>query len=146
MRSALRPGCRSGSRDGLPVAPAMADADDGSCLFAELGFLSAFLAYADYGVMYGFEPIGPEATVMRVTWLTRGDAVAGRDYDEAALTWLWRVTSEADRAIIERNQRGVADRHYRPGPYSTMEPATAQFTARYLGERAAAPGRDDQDC
>ncbi len=138
MRSALLAGCASGSRDGGLVAPRMAgNVADGVCLFAELGALSAFLAYADHGVIYRFRPVAPEASVMDVTWLVRGDAKAGRDYDEARLTWLWRVTSEADKAIIERNQRGVADRNYRPGPYSAMEPATAQFTARYLAERAA---------
>jgi len=43
---------------------------------------------------------------MEVLWLVRGDAVAGVDYDVDRLTWLWRVTSEADKRIIELNQQG----------------------------------------
>lgn len=142
MHSALVAGSATGSRDGALLAPLMAAPDlAGQCVFAELGFLSAFLAYADHGVIYEFRPEAAQASRLRVSWLVRADARPGRDYDEAALTWLWRVTSDADQAIIERNQRGVGDRHYRPGPYSLMEPATAQFTARYLAETGG-PGRD----
>jgi Rieske 2Fe-2S family protein len=134
MHSALADGARTGSRDGRFVAPVMAQEED--CVFAELGFLSAFLAYPDYGVIYRFIPRDVCHTEMEVLWLVRGDAVAGRDYDPAALAWLWDVTSQADKAIIERNQAGVLSRAYRPGPFSLMEPGTRQFVERYVGELA----------
>jgi Rieske 2Fe-2S family protein len=140
MRSRLSGSGVTGSPDGSPVAPPMGAAGarwDGTCVFAELGFLSAFLAYADHGVIYRFIPRGVCQTDMEVIWLVAGGAVEGRDYDPARLTWLWEVTSLADKRIIERNQAGVASRAYEPGPYSLMEPATQAFAERYVAELAA---------
>ncbi len=139
MRSALSQGCVTGSADGKPVAPAMGPARahwDGISVFAELGFLSAFLAYADHGVIYRFIPRGVLETEMEVIWLTAGDAEVGRDYDLERLTWLWDVTSLADKRIIERNQAGVSSRAYQPGPFSLMEPGTQAYVARYVSEFA----------
>ena len=137
MGSSLTEGAQTGSRDGRALARRMGNAPFGACAFAELGFLSAFLAYADYGVIYRFMPKDVLDTEMEVLWLVRGDAEEGRDYDPAALTWLWDVTSLADKAIIERNQAGVLSRFYRPGPFSLMEPGTRQYVDRYVGELAA---------
>jgi Rieske 2Fe-2S family protein len=135
MHSALADGMLTGSRDGKLIAPLMdTGSEGGECVFAELGMLSAFLAYADYGVIYRFIPCGVLRTEMEVIWLVRGDADEGRDYDPAILTWLWDVTSLADKKIIERNQAGVLSRFYRPGPFSRMEPGTRQYVERYVGE------------
>lgn len=139
MRSSLSAGVQSGSRDGAFVAPPMTTApgDQGACVFAEIGPLSAFLAYADHGVVYRFIPKGVRETEMEVIWLVHGAASEGADYDVEALTWLWDVTSLADKRIIEANQTGVSSRAYAPGPYSLMEPGTAAYVDRYLGELAA---------
>jgi len=135
MRSDLAAGAVSGSRDGKPLAPLMGRArHDGASVFAELGLLSAFLAYPDHGVLYRFIPRGVLETEMEVLWLVEGGAEAGRDYDLDALTWLWDVTSLADKAIIERNQAGVKSRSYTPGPFSLMEPGTRAYVERYLAE------------
>ena len=136
MRSPLKPGRESGGAEGKMLAPSMnpAASDRGACVFAEVGFLSAFLAYPDHGLIYRFIPKGPLETDMEVTWLVAGETREGADYDLEALTWLWDVTSRADKAIIENNQAGVASRAYRPGPFSLMEPGTAAYVARYLGE------------
>jgi Rieske 2Fe-2S family protein len=145
MRSRLVPDARTGSRDGRRLAPPMGEGgrrDDGLVVFAEVGFLSAFLAYPDHGVIYRFDPQGPLATQMEVTWLVAGDAQAGADYDPAELAWLWDVTSLADKTIIERNQAGVGSRAYEPGPFSLMEPGTRQYVERYAAEFAAAAGGD----
>jgi Rieske 2Fe-2S family protein len=137
MRSGLAEGVATGSADGKAVAPLMGRAAyDGDCVFAELGLLSAFLAYPDHGLVYRFIPRGVLETEMEVIWLVRSDAVAGVDYDPAALTWLWNITSLADKKIIERNQAGVLSRHYSPGPFSLMEPGTRQYVDRYLAELA----------
>ena len=139
MRSALSDGCLTGSADGRPLAPAMGPAGalwDGLCVFGELGLLSAFLAYADHGVIYRFIPRGVLETQMEVIWIVAGEAVEGRDYDPAVLTWLWDVTSLADKRIIERNQAGVSSRAYQPGPFSLMEPGTQAYVARYVSELA----------
>ncbi len=139
MVSALIRGGETGSADGKLVAPVMdlEGGGAGDCVFAEAGFLSAFLAYADHGVIYRFIPRAALDTEMEVIWLVRGDAVEGRDYDLDRLTWLWDVTSLADKKIIEMNQAGVRSRAYEPGPYSLMEPGTAAYTDRYLSELAA---------
>jgi Rieske 2Fe-2S family protein len=137
MRSALSEHALTGSIDGQPLAPPMGAAGalwNGSCVFAELGFLSAFLAYADHGLIYRFIPRGILDTEMEVLWLVAGDAVEGRDYDLKRLTWLWDVTSQADKRIIERNQAGVSSRAYEPGPFSLMEPGTAAYVDRYVSE------------
>jgi Rieske 2Fe-2S family protein len=117
----------------------------GLCVFAELGFLSAFLAYPDHGVIYRFAPVSPLLTRMEVIWLVAGGAREGADYDPARLSWLWDVTSVADKKIIERNQAGVKSRAYEPGPFSLMEPGARQYVERYVGELAAvAPERSDK--
>ncbi|HXV01860.1 MAG TPA: aromatic ring-hydroxylating dioxygenase subunit alpha [Caulobacteraceae bacterium] len=136
MRSHLVEGALTGSRDGQLVAPPMGPVD-GACVFAEVGYLSAFLAYADHGVVYRFIPQGVLTTEMEVIWLVDGAAREGYDYDLEALTWLWDVTSLADKKIIERNQAGVLSRFYAPGPFSLMEPGTSQLVDRYLADLAA---------
>jgi phenylpropionate dioxygenase-like ring-hydroxylating dioxygenase large terminal subunit len=139
MRSHLVPGCQTGSKDGRRLAPPMGNGglrDDGLVVFAEVGFLSAFLAYPDHGVIYRFIPRDVCATDMEVIWLVDGAAEAGRDYDAEALAWLWDVTSLADKTIIERNQQGVRSRAYEPGPFSLMEPGTRQYVERYAAEFA----------
>ena len=143
MRSVLSQGVLTGSADGLPLAPPMGPAGarwDGRCVFGELGFLSAFLAYADHGVIYRFVPRAVLETEMEVIWLVAGGAEAPRDYDLERLAWLWDVTSQADKRIIERNQAGVASRAYEPGPFSLMEPGTQAYVERYVTELA---GRAD---
>jgi Rieske 2Fe-2S family protein len=71
---------------------------------------------------------------MEVIWLVRGDAEAGRDYDLERLTWLWKLTSVADKRIIELNQQGINSRYYQPGPYSEMEQDTRRFIEWILAE------------
>jgi Rieske 2Fe-2S family protein len=144
MRSALARNCVSGSRDGRPVAPDMRTRQEAGdyCVFAELGFLAAFLAYPDYGTIYRFTPKEPFFTEVEVLWLVRSDAAEGEDYDPEALAWLWDVTSIADKTIIERNQRGVRSRAYRPGPFSLMEPGATAYVERYVGELARLVGGD----
>jgi Rieske 2Fe-2S family protein len=140
MRSRLLAGSETGSEDGARLAPPMGEGGTrapGLCVFAELGFLSAFLAYPDHGVIYRFAPVSPLVTRMEVIWLVAGAAREGVDYDPARLAWLWDVTSLADKTIIERNQAGVKSRAYEPGPFSLMEPGARQYVERYVGELAA---------
>ncbi len=144
MHSPLADGSATGSADGAPIAPFMGafEQSDQACVFAEVGYLSAFLAYADHGVIYRFIPRGVLETEMEVIWLVGGDAQEGRDYDPERLTWLWDVTSLADKKIIERNQAGVLSRFYRPGPFSRMEPGTKLYVERYLSDLARTNGAE----
>ena len=133
---AAYPDSVTGSEDGRPVAPLMGDFSDydGGFTYLEVGPTSYFLAYPDHGVMYLFVPSAPQKTDMEVIWLVRGDAQEGVDYERERLTWMWHVTSIADKRIIDHNQRGVNSRFYRPGPYGPMEPQALTFVEWYLDQ------------
>ena len=124
----------TGSEDGWPLAPLLGRVRsfDGGASDGQMGLLCYWLIYSDHCVIYRFTPKGVDHTDMDIVRLVRSDAVEGRDYDLERLTWLWHVTSEADKDIIERNQQGVRSRFYRPGPYAPMEWASAQFVEWYL--------------
>ena len=134
FHDATYPGSVTGSEDGGPIAPLMGDFNEyhGGFTYADLGPSSFFLAYSDYGVMYLFIPRDVQTTDMEIVWLVNGDAREGIDYDRKKLTWMWDVTSIADKRIIDHNQRGVNSRFYRPGPYHEMEILPAEFTKWYL--------------
>jgi Rieske 2Fe-2S family protein len=69
---------------------------------------------------------------MEIVWLVAKDAQEGVDYDRDKLTWLWDVTSVADKLIIDQNQQGVNSRYYDPSAYGPMESQTRAFTEWYL--------------
>jgi len=136
VRYAMLRGALTGSADGKPVAPLMGafKGYDGGSTFVHVGPASFFLAYPDHGIVYRFIPRTVQHSEMEVLWLVRGDAREGVDYDLDKLTWLWKVTSEADKRIIEDNQRGVNSRYYEPGPLSIMESQERRFVEWYLSE------------
>jgi Rieske 2Fe-2S family protein len=124
----------TGSEDGSPVAPLMGDIRDydGGATDLQVGPVTYALMYCDHVVIYRFTPLTIDTADCDITWLVNGDAVEGKDYDKDKLTWLWDVTTHADKAIIERNQQGVNSRFYQPGPFSTMEDYTWSFLSWYL--------------
>ncbi len=140
-RYPLLRGHKTGSRDGEPVAPLLGSirAYDGGATDLHLGPMTFGLAYCDHVVLYRFTPRGLRSTDCEITWLVNGDAVEGRDYQRDALTWLWDVTTIADKQIIERNQAGVDSRWYEPGPLSPMEHFTGRFLAWYVATMRDAP-------
>ena len=71
--------------------------------------------------MYVFRPVEHQRSRCEIYWLVRGDAEDGKDYDVEELTWLWDVTTQADKEIIFNNSKGVHSKYYVPGPFSTME-------------------------
>ena len=133
-RYPLLRGHLTGSRDGKPVAPLMGRITgyDGGTTDLHIGPMTFGLMYCDHVVLYRFTPRGQRSTDCEITWLVNGSAVEGRDYDRAALTWLWDVTTIADKTIIERNQAGVDSRFYEPGPLSPMEEFTQRFLEWYV--------------
>jgi phenylpropionate dioxygenase-like ring-hydroxylating dioxygenase large terminal subunit len=135
-RYALKEGVQSASVDGGPVAPLMGQFPDydGGITSLQFGGTSFMAAYPDHGVIYRFIPTGVESSEMEISWLVAGDAVAGRDYDLDRLTWLWRVTSDEDKAIIEATARGVRSHYFQPGPIAPMEAQTQRLITWYLGE------------
>lgn len=137
--NALNAGHRTGSEGGEPVAPLMGpERSIGRFVVAYAGICNHFLAYADHGCIFRYEPLAPETTALSVTWLVSPTARAGIDYELDRLTWMWRVTAAADVRIVGDNARGVASSAYRPGPYvAAIEPKTARLTAWYLAQIAA---------
>jgi len=124
----------TGSEDGQPVAPLMGDIKDfdGGTTDIQVGPVTFALAYCDYVVIYRFTPVSLDKSECDITWLINGDAEDGKDYDKDKLTWLWDVTTVADKRIIENNAKGVNSRYYVPGPFSSMEDFTWNFLAWYM--------------
>lgn len=136
FRSALSEGIDSATPDGKPIARLMGafSAHDGNSTYVDIGPISDFLAYADYGVIYRFIPRSVLHTEMEVIWLVHAEAVPGMDYTLERLTWLWDVTTAEDKKIVEWNQAGVGSRYFEPGPYSQQEPHPRRFVEWYLAE------------
>ena len=124
----------TGSEDGRAVAPLLGDIRDydGGTTDFQVGPVSFALAYCDYIVIYRFTPVSLNKSECDITWLVNGDSEEGKDYDRERLTWLWDVTTLADKRIIENNAEGVRSRFYEPGPYSKMEDFTWKFMTWYL--------------
>ena len=137
-RTALFKGYQTGSKEGKPVAPLLGELknyDGGASDFAIGGF-SYLLAYSDHVVCYVFTPVDIGRSRCDIYWLVRNDAEEGKDYDVDELTWLWDVTTEADKTIIANNWKGVQSRFYRPGPLSNMEDTTRCYLEWLLQELA----------
>ena len=133
-RYALWRGHITGSEDGQPVAPLMGDIKDydGGTTDIQVGPVTFGLAYCDHIVIYRFTPVSLDKSECDITWLVNGDAEDGKDYDKEKLTWLWDVTTEADKRIIENNAAGVNSRYYQSGSLSTMEDYLGRFISWYL--------------
>ena len=135
-RSAMFKGYQTGSRDGKPVALLLGNLKgyDGGASDFVIGGFSFLLAYSDHVVCYVFTPVDAINCKCDIYWLVRGDAREGQDYDVAQLTWLWDVTTLADKTIIVNNWKGVQSRYYQPGPFSEMESAERAWTEWVLEE------------
>jgi len=135
-RTAMFEGYLTGSKDGSPVAPLLgklSDYDGGASDF-NLGAFSFLLAYSDHVMAYVFTPVDKNNSKCEIYWLVRGDAQEGKDYDVGELTWLWDVTTVADKTIIVDNSKGVHSRYYEPGPFSGMEEAERDYIEWILAE------------
>jgi Rieske 2Fe-2S family protein len=124
----------TGSEDGGPLAPLLGSVRDydGGATDLQIGPVTFGLLYCDHAVIYRFTPLSIGQGECDITWLVRSDAEEGKDYDQEKLTWLWDVTTHADKAIIERNQQGVNSRFYTPGPLSTWEDYAWKFISWYI--------------
>ena len=75
-------------------------------------------ASSDHVVLTRLLPAGPECTRVTVQWLVGRDAIEGRDFQIDRLIPFWKLTSEQDWDLCERNHAGVRSPAYTPGPYS----------------------------
>lgn len=138
FRQPIRDGFHTLSQDGSYVAPLLdseREPDDGEAL---ISFGPLFYIYLcdDHATLFRFTPVSTQFTEVRVSWVVRGDAEEGRDFDIDKLKWMWDVTTIEDTKIINDNQKGVNSRRYRPGPYSTHEGWTRSFIDWYLSRVA----------
>jgi Rieske 2Fe-2S family protein len=134
-RAPLRESYLSATEDGRPCAPLMGrfkDFDGGETALG-LGPFTYMLAYNDYATFFQFVPLGATRSEIIVTWLVSGSAIEGRDYDLDRVTWLWSVTTEQDKSIIEANAAGIRSSRYEPGPSSLLENDLDGFRDWYLG-------------
>jgi phenylpropionate dioxygenase-like ring-hydroxylating dioxygenase large terminal subunit len=95
FRYAVYDGASTGSEDGKPVAPLMGrfTGYDGGVTSIHLGGTSFLVCYPDHGMIYRFVPKTVDKCEMELIWLVHGDALEGRNYELARLTWLWMVTT-----------------------------------------------------
>lgn len=107
---------------------------DGGVTSIHLGGTTFLVCYPDHGMIYRFIPKTADTCEMELIWLVRGDAEEGRDYDLEKLTWLWKVTTEEDKKIIEHTARGVRSHYFVPGPIAPMEHNELRYINWYLEE------------
>ena len=134
-RAPLRESHVSATEDGGPAAPLMGrfrDYDGGETALG-LGPFTYMLAYNDYATFFQFVPRAVEQSEIVITWLVHGAAREGADYDRSRLIWLWTVTTEQDKSIIEANAAGIRSSRYQPGPSSMLEGDLDGFREWYLG-------------
>ena len=119
-RTPLVEGYLSETMDGQQVAPLMGDYTKPTVGTLRMRTLPNFWNHSscDHAVSTRLLPAGPRATLVRVIWLVREDAVEAKDYDLKKLLPFWQLTSEQDWEICENQQQGVNSRAYTPGPYS----------------------------
>lgn len=141
-RNPLLPKQLSGSKNGNAVAPLMGSLEcyDGGASELMIGPVSFFLIYDDHMLGYRFLPISKDQCVCDVFWYVDENAQNGQDYDLDQLTWLWDVTTQADKTIIQNNQKGVDSRFYKSGRLSTMETFQQSFLDWYLDMLSANNG------
>ncbi len=133
-RNPLRQGKLTGSRDGKALAPLLGNLRrfSGGASEFMLGPVNFFLIYDDHMLGYRFMPIDADNCLCEVYWFVNESAEEGTDYNLDDLTWLWDVTTQADKTIIKNNQLGVNSAFYQPGPFSQMESFEQSFIDWYI--------------
>ena len=133
-RNPLFPGNKSGSLGGGAAAPLLGQLTDydGGASELMIGPVMFFLIYDDHVVGYRFLPLLQDECVCDIFWFVDAAAEDGEDYNLAELTWLWDVTTIADKTIITNNQKGVDSKFYRPGRLSNMESFQQSFLNWYV--------------
>ena len=141
-RTPLVEGYVSESMDGQQVGPLMGDYRDADVGTLRVRTLPNFWNHSscDHGVSTRLLPLGPELTAIRVIWVVEENAVEGRDYDLEKLLPFWKLTSEQDWEICERQQRGVKSSAYRPGPYSPYKEYNVDSFVRWYLKRLMMEG------
>ncbi|WP_104663416.1 aromatic ring-hydroxylating oxygenase subunit alpha [Ensifer adhaerens] len=136
FRYPLYDGAKTGSKDGQALSTLMGRFSDfdGGVTSIHLGGTTFLVCYPDHGMIYRFIPKTAETSEMELIWLVDAKGEEGRDYELDRLTWLWNVTTEEDKAIIEHTSRGVRSHYFVPGPIAPMEHNELRYIHWYLDE------------
>jgi Rieske 2Fe-2S family protein len=138
-RTPLREGFVTESLDGRPVATLMGEYRHHDVGTLRVRTVPNFWCHAsaDHAAITRLLPAGPELTLVRVMWLVDQDA---DDVDVERLVAFWKLTSEQDWDLCERNHTGVRNPAFTPGPYSLRrEYNVIEFVDWYLGRIQSAP-------
>jgi glycine betaine catabolism A len=95
----------------------------------------------DYFLSYRLMPLAADRTEVVASIFVHASA---RD-DASEVTRFWDVTNAEDRAICERQQRGVAAPGFEPGLYAEVEDGMHAFDARVARAYLTAMGENDDD-
>lgn len=133
-REPLLPGMKSGTAGGIAASRLLGNITDydGAASDLMIGPISFFLIYDDHMVGYRFMPLSIGKCVCDLFWFVHEAAEEGNDYDLKELTWLWDVTTQADKEIVANNQKGINSHFYSPGKLSEMEGCQQHFVNWYL--------------
>ncbi len=134
MRTPIRTGFLTETKDGQPAAPLMGNFQDydGGHTAVSFNPFGTLLMSNDFAVLFRFTPISTTKTDMEIVWLVDENATEGRDYDVERITWVWDTTTQQDKHIIEQNVAGVMSDAYEPGPYSMQEQISNQLMEWYM--------------
>jgi Rieske 2Fe-2S family protein len=134
-RYPYQPGFVTMSLDGQPVAPPLGKIEDRDVgVWSIVQYPNFWLDINnDYAWSMRVTPVSATSIEVEASWLVRGDAVEGQDYDLEHLVAFWRATGEQDWKLCDDSQAGVNSRFYRPGPYlEGIEGGPDQFIDWYL--------------
>lgn len=91
----------------------------------------AMVCCPDYAVVIAERPTSVSTTDVTATWLVRGDAVDGVDFDVENLAKVWHATNLQDWDLCARTQLGVRSPAYVAGPLAADERSVADFHRAY---------------
>ena len=133
-RTPLKEGKYTETRSGKPSSKLMGKFKEYDRGYTSVGTspFNSLLMCNDFATLFTFIPVSTLHTEVELMWLVHKDAEEGKDYNLQEMTWMWDVTTIADKQIIENNQKGVLSSKYVPGPLSKMEKGLEKFKSWYL--------------
>jgi len=88
--------------------------------------------HPDYVMVHQLLPQSPERTLILCDWFFHPEAFKRGDFDPDDAIEFWDMVNKQDWHVCELNQRGIASRAYKPGPYSARESIPAAWDREYL--------------
>jgi len=114
----------TGSREGRPFVAGVGDRRDVFDALLVPGWLTSL--QPDYFLSYRLLPRSPLETLVVADIYFHASAFVG-GFNPNDVFSFWERTNAEDRAICERQQRGLASPSFEPGPYATVEDGVYAF-------------------